>query len=68
MTRKDDHRARGRALLIAAMNSRSPRRRRGLPTWLEDHQLVAKDHQFDFGVRLFVGRATDRPDYTAHNR
>ena len=32
-TRNDDHRSRGRALLIAAMNKPSWRRRRGLPTW-----------------------------------
>ena len=31
-TTNDDHRARGRVLLIAAMNNRSRRRRRGLPT------------------------------------
>jgi hypothetical protein len=33
VTRNDDHRARGRVQLIAAMNSRSRRRRRGLPNW-----------------------------------
>src|SRR5207249_12057014 len=33
LTRNDDQRARGSVLLIAAMNKRSPRRRRGLPIW-----------------------------------
>jgi len=33
LTTKADQRARGRAVLNAAMNSRSLRRRRGLPTW-----------------------------------
>lgn len=33
LTTKEDHRGRGRDLLIAAMNNRSRRRRRGLPTW-----------------------------------
>ena len=33
LTTNEDHRARGGALPIAAMNSRSRRRRRGRPTW-----------------------------------
>jgi hypothetical protein len=33
LTRNDDQRPRGRALLNAVMNSRSRRRRRGMPTW-----------------------------------
>ncbi len=59
LTMNDDHRARERALLIAAMNTRSRRRRRGLPT--RALQLMAQDN--DLGAHLFVGRTNDQPDH-----
>jgi hypothetical protein len=54
LTRNADHRARGRTLLIAAMNNRSVKAR-AAHLALEDLQLVTKDHELHFGVELFVG-------------
>jgi hypothetical protein len=67
-TRNDDHRARGSALLIAAMKPRSRRRRRPCPPGAEDLQLVTKDNELDYGVQRLVGGAGGQPDHTASNR
>ena len=52
---------RGHEQAVAAAKTRSAN------LALEDHQLMAKDHQLDLGARL-AGRASDRPDDTAQQQ
>jgi hypothetical protein len=53
LTRKNDHRARGRPPLIAAIKCRSRRRRaRSVHLALEDLWLVTNDKQLDLGAQL----------------
>ncbi len=66
LTRNDDHRVQGSNPPSAAMNNRSRRRSRGLPTWrLRNHQLVAEDRKLDVAVQI-VGRVGKQQDETAH--
>jgi hypothetical protein len=69
LTTKADQRARGRAVLNAAMKQPVATAKTGPSDLaLEDHQLVAKDHYLDFGGHLYVGRPGDQPDQTAQQQ